>query len=221
DMDAVLRVEFVNEANQVLSGYTVTINTIVGNTVDLTTNDAVQTQVENVTAAGYDIAERPVNENAITIDNTAVTVQYKLQGVLSLTSVPNALDFGTLTYDARTKRVEDPSFDEQLVVTDTRADAKNGWRMTASLSTPMRNSEGQELINALRYMNQGKETILNQNAQIVYTNTKGISGSYAISNDWGTTANTDGIKLQINSSDTVYKGDYVGVITWKVMAGQP
>ncbi|MBO0423746.1 pectate lyase-like adhesive domain-containing protein [Enterococcus plantarum] len=221
DMDAVLRVEFVNEANQVLSGYTVTINTIVGNTVDLTTNDAVQTQVENVTAAGYDIAERPANENAITIDNTAVTVQYKLQGVLSLTSVPNALDFGTLTYDARTKRVEDPSFDEQLVVTDTRADAKNGWRMTASLSTPMRNSEGQELVNALRYMNQGKETILSQDAQVIYTNTKGTAGSYAISDGWGKTSDTDGIKLQINSSDTVYTGDYVGVITWKVMAGQP
>lgn len=177
--------------------------------------------MENVTAAGYEIAERPINETAVKIDNTTVTVQYKLQGVLSLTSVPSVLDFGTLTYNATTKRVDDPHFDNQLVVTDTRADATNGWRMTASLSTPMRNGNGQELVNALRYVNQGKETILNQNAQVVHTNAKGVSGSYVISNEWGTTANTDGIKLQINSSDTVYTGDYVGVITWKVMTGQP
>ncbi|WP_430602385.1 hypothetical protein IGJ02_002722 [Enterococcus sp. DIV0724b] len=221
DVDAVLKVEFVNESNQVLPGYTVTINTQVGDTVNLTQKDEVKLQVENVTAAGYEIAERPINETAVKIDNTTVTVQYKLQGVLSLTSVPSVLDFGTLTYNATTKRVDDPHFDNQLVVTDTRADATNGWRMTASLSTPMRNGNGQELVNALRYVNQGKETILNQNAQVVHTNAKGVSGSYVISNEWGTTANTDGIKLQINSSDTVYTGDYVGVITWKVMTGQP
>lgn len=221
DVDAVLNVEFINEANQVLPGYTVSVDTQVGDTVDLSKNDAVQAQVATVTSAGYEIAQRPANEAAVNIDNTEVTVQYKLQGVLSLTSVPSALDFGKLTYNATTKRVEDPSFDDQLVVKDTRVDAANGWRMTASLSTPMRNSNGQELINALRYVNQGEETILNQNAQVVYTNAKGSAGSYTISNEWGTSANTDGIKLQINSSDTVYTGDYVGMITWKVMAGQP
>lgn len=221
DVDAVLNVEFVNEVDQVLSGYTVTLDTQVGDTIDLTKNTEVQGQLENVLSAGYDIAQRPENETAVKIDNTTVTVRYKLQGVLSLTSVPHALDFGTLTYDATTKRVEEPVFDEQLVVTDTRAEAANGWRMTASLSSPMQNAKGQELTNALRYVNQGKETILNQDAQVIYTNTQGTMGSYTVSNGWGTAPNTDGIKLQINSSDTVYTGDYVGVITWKVMAGQP
>lgn len=220
DVDAVLTVEFINEAEQLLSGYTVMINTQVGNSVNLTENQVVKEQLTNLIKAGYEIAQRPANETAVKIDNTTLTVQYKLQGVLSLTSVPDALDFGRLTYNATTKRVEDPQFDEQLVVTDTRADATNGWSLTASLSTPMRNSSGQELINALRYMNNGKETILNQNAQTVYT-AKGKAGSYTISDNWGKTANTDGIKLQIDSSDTVYTGDYVGVITWKVMAGSP
>lgn len=36
DVDAVLKVEFVNESNQVLPGYTVTINTQVEDTVNLT-----------------------------------------------------------------------------------------------------------------------------------------------------------------------------------------
>lgn len=221
DVDAVLTVEFLNEANQVLPGYTVKINTQVGNKIDLTQEETVTTQLTNLTKAGYDIAERPANETAVTINNTALTVQYKVQGVLSLTSVPSALDFGSLTYNATTKRVEDPEFDEQLVVTDTRADAANGWRLTATLSTPMRNGSGQELVNALRYVTGGNETILNNNAQVVYTNNKGTAGSYDVSDSWGKAANTDGIKLQIDSSDTVYTGDYVGVITWKVMAGQP
>ncbi len=221
DVDAVLSVEFLNEANQVLPGYTVKLNTQVGDTIDLTKEESVTTQLTNLTKAGYDIAERPANETAVKINNTALTVQYKLQGVLSLTSVPSALDFGSLAYNATTKRVEDPEFDKQLVVTDTRADAANGWRLTATLTTPMKNGSGQELVNALRYVADGKETILNTNAQVVYTNSKGTAGSFDVSDSWGKTANTDGIKLQINSSDTVYTGDYVGVITWKVMAGQP
>ncbi|MBO0422751.1 WxL domain-containing protein [Enterococcus plantarum] len=221
DVDAVLSVEFLNEANQVLPGYTVKLDTQVGDTIDLTKEESVTTQLTNLTKAGYDIAERPADETAVKINNTALTVQYKLQGVLSLTSVPSALDFGSLAYNATTKRVEDPEFDKQLVVTDTRADAANGWRLTATLTTSMKNDSGQELVNALRYVTDGKETILNTNAQVIYTNSKGTAGSFDVSDSWGKTANTDGIKLQINSSDTVYTGDYVGVITWKVMAGQP
>ncbi len=221
DVEALLKVEFVNEANQILSEYTTTLNTQVGNTIDLTQNISIINQLTSIEKAGYDIVKRPINENEVKINSTLVTVQYNIQGILSLTSVPSTFNFGTLTYDATTKRLENPSLDEQLIVTDTRADATNGWRLTASLSTPMQNTDGRELIDALRYVNQGKETVLNEAEQIIYANTKGTTGSYTVSNDWGTTANTDGIKLQINSSDMVYTGEYVGVITWKVMAGQP
>ncbi|WP_176274529.1 WxL domain-containing protein, partial [Enterococcus sp. 7D2_DIV0200] len=221
DTPSVLNVQFINEANQVLQGYSVIINTKVGDTLNLTRNTAVQTQLRKITNAGYEIAKRPANETAVNINNTTLTVQYKLQGVLSLTSVPSSIDFGSLTYNATTKRVEDPVIDKHLIVTDTRADVANGWGLTATLTTPMKNGNGQELVNALRYVTGGKEIILNNNAQVVYINSKGTAGSLDVSDNWGKTANTDGIKLQINSSDTVYTGNYVGVITWKVMAGQP
>ncbi|GGC90766.1 pectate lyase-like adhesive domain-containing protein [Enterococcus wangshanyuanii] len=221
DVDAVLTVEFINELGQVLPGYTITIDSQVGDKIDLTKEERVTKQLTDLESAGYEIAERPDNETEVVINNTEVTVRYKLQGILSLASAPNALDFGSLTYNATTKRVDDPSIDQPLIVTDTRADTANGWTLTASLSTPMRNTEGQELVNALRYVYRGKETILDTNAQTVFLNADGSAGSIDISNSWGSQTGTDGVKLQIESSDIVHTGNYVGVITWKVMAGQP
>lgn len=220
--DAVLTVEFVNELDQLLPGYTVTIEDyLIGDGVDLTKNQAVINQLTALESAGYEIAERPANETAILLDEAEVTVRYKIQGVLSLASAPNSLDFGTLVYDATTQRVEDPDIDQPLIVTDTRAEAENGWRLTATLSTPMKTDDGKELVNALRYVYQGQETILDTNAQTVYLNTAGSAGSFNVSNSWGNQTGTDGVKLQISSSDIVHTGSYTGVITWKVMAGQP
>lgn len=221
DVDAVLTVEFINEINQLLPGYTIKINGQVGDQIDLTKEEQVTKQLADLESAGYEIAERPENETAISINNTEVTVRYKLQGVLSLASAPSNLDFGSLTYNATTKRVDNPDVDQPLIVTDTRAETANGWTLTASLSTPMRNSEGQELINALRYVYKGEETILDTNAQTVFLNTEGSAGSFDISNSWGNQQGTDGVKLQIGSADTIHTGSYVGIITWKVMAGQP
>lgn len=219
--EGVLTVEFVNELNQVLPGYTITIDGLVGDTIDLTKEERVTDQLADLESAGYEIVERPGNETGIALNNIAVTVRYKIQGVLSLASAPNALDFGNLTYNATTKRVEDPTIDQPLIVTDTRAETTSGWRLTATLSTAMKNANGQELVNALRYVYKGEETILDTNAQVVYLNTTGSTGRFEVSNSWGTQKGTDGVKLQIGSTDTVYTGNYVGVITWKVMAGQP
>ncbi|MFD1901113.1 WxL domain-containing protein [Enterococcus termitis] len=220
-VDAVLTVEFTNELGQILPGYTITIDGLIGDEIDLTKEERVVKQLEELMNAGYEIAERPANETMVILDSTEVTVQYKLQGILSLASAPNALDFGSLAYNATTKRVEDPSIDQPLIVTDTRADTANGWTLTASLSSPMRNSDGQELVNALRYVYKGQETILDANDQTVYLNTNGSAGSFEVSDSWGNQSGTDGVKLQIGSSDTIHTGNYVGVITWKVMAGQP
>lgn len=219
--DAVLIVEFVNEVDQLLPGYTITIDGLIGDEIDLTKDEQVVKQLEDLVNAGYEISERPMNETAVVLNETEVTVRYKLQGVLSLASAPSALDFGSLTYNATTKRVEDPSIDQPLIVTDTRANTEDGWMLTASLSTPMMNGDGQELINALRYVYNGHETILDTNAQTVFLNTEGAAGSLDISNSWGNQTGTDGVKLQIGSADTIHTGNYVGVITWKVMAGQP
>lgn len=222
DADAVLTVEFINELDQVLPGYTLTLDGYqVGDEIDLTQKQVVVEQIANLENAGYEIVERPANEAAVKLDQTEVTVQYRIKGVLTLASAPDTLDFGSLTYNAQTQRVEDPEFDEDLVVADTRAGTTNGWTMTASLSSPLVNEDGNELINALRYVSQGQERILSQFDQPIYTNTSGSAGVFNISDMWGTESQTDGLKLQIDGRDNVFSGRYTGVITWKVMAGQP
>ncbi|ALS00011.1 hypothetical protein ATZ33_01020 [Enterococcus silesiacus] len=220
DISATLTVKFIGELTNELH---VPI-TLEGNTtdkVDLTIDKSVQTVVSDLVAKGYtklpwDNADA---ENATPY--TAGTVIYKFQGNLALDSVPATLNFGKLTYDAKTKRVENPIFKEKLVVSDTRANPAQGWHLTATLTSPMTNNKGQELVNALRYVEQGQETILDANAQVIYANNEGKDGKFAVSDSWGTAQGTDGIKLQMNSSDTVYTGDYIGTITWKIMAGQP
>lgn len=221
DSSAVLTVNFVNEANQILRGYTVLISGLVGDTIDLTQQSTVQTQLSNVTNAGYDIVARPTNETAVSLNNAAVMVQYKVQGVISLASVPSTLGFGSLSYEAATKRIDNPTVDKKLIITDTRADASTGFKMTATLSTPMTNVNGKTLANALRYVYKGSEKVLDVNAQEVYINSSGATGNYTVSDTWGDNKGTDGVKLQLGSSEVVYTGDYTGVITWKVMAGQP
>ena len=140
---------------------------------------------------------------------------------LKIESAPSRIDFGTLTYDATTKRIENPTIDSPLVVLDRRSGAISGWTLTATVSTPMKNEDEKELTRALRYVHNGKETILGMDAQIVGQNTTGTPGRYVISDHWGKEKGSDGLKLQLDSSDSVYTGNYIGVITWKLMAGQP
>lgn len=213
-------VEFVNELDQLIPEYTINLDKV-SDKVDMTKEQKVMDQLSDLTRSGYEITERPENETVISLEDAEMKVRYKIQGGLSLTSAPKSLDFGSLTYNATTQRVDNPTIDQPLIVTDTRADTANGWTLTAALTTPMKNTEGKELIDALRFVYEGEETIVDANAQNVYLNKNGLAGSLNVSNTWGNQAGTDGMKLQIGSSDIVYTGSYTGVITWKIMAGQP
>lgn len=142
-------------------------------------------------------------------------------GSLSLESVPVSFNFGSIVYDARTQRIDNPNYNNKIIVKDTRAVTTGGWSMTATLTEPMKNNQGKFLLEALRYVYGGKESILSDNAQVVYKKSDGGVGSYSVSDSWGDSSGTDGLKLQIESSDVVYTGNYTGVITWKLMAGTP
>lgn len=216
-----INIRFLNEKGEPFPGMNLTYTGYEGTTLNLVDKDSeIKGHLDKLITSGYQLVSRP-EETTFTFAVEPQNVDYHLTGIVRLTSVPNIINFGKIAYTGMSQRIENPKLDNKLIIEDTRADAKNGWQMSATLSTPMRNSKGQELVNALRYVNQGKETILDQNAQVVYNNVKEIPGSYDISSNWGDTANSNGIKLQINSSDKIYIGDYVGVITWKVMEGQP
>lgn len=217
--EATLTVEFVNENNQVLPVYTLTLNRMIGDQIDLDKEPEVLSQIDTVLNAGYEITERP--ESSVHIEEAQVTVRYHVQGMLFIVSAPETLDFGTLTYNAQTQRVESPNYEKDLIISDMRAIRNDGWTVTANLSTPMVNEDNKELTNALRYVRSGEEHILNQFDLPIYDAGLIEGNRTNISWLWRFPGQTDGLKLQIDGRDDVFTGRYTGVITWKVMAGQP
>ncbi|MBP2099964.1 RICIN domain-containing protein [Enterococcus rivorum] len=218
---AKLSVDFMNEAGTLLPGYNLTLNGFVGDPIDLTKEQEVIDQLLNIKRAGYEIVGKPENETSVAMNTTAVSVKYKLQGLITLSSAPKTLDFGTLTYDAKDKKVDSPSFDQKLVVTDTRADASKGFSVTAALTKPLTNEKGDELKDVLSYVYQDEEKKLTEYGQEIYRSNSGIPGSYAITDVWENPEEPDGLKLKIKGTTMLYTGKYQGVITWKIMAGQP
>ncbi|UUV99462.1 pectate lyase-like adhesive domain-containing protein [Vagococcus luciliae] len=221
EIDSVLTIHFVNEANKVLDTYTTTINAKVGDTVDLTKDSGVVKQIDTLESDGYFLVSRPDKESNFNVTDTAMTINYGVKGTVGFESVPTELDFGTVKYTALINRVEKPEYDKNLVVRDTRADAKNGWSISAAVTTPLQTTDGKQLTDVLRYVSNGKELVLSDASQLIYSDTSGKAGSFDISNSWGDTKQSDGIKLQLSDSGDIYTGSYIGEITWKIMEGQP
>ncbi|HEY4544498.1 MAG TPA: WxL domain-containing protein, partial [Tissierellaceae bacterium] len=218
---SLVKVVFVNEADQTLDGYTINIDTEVGNTLNLEENAQVKKTLEDLISAGYEISEKPSNAANYVVNDVSETVTYKIKGIISLSSIPTSIDFGKIEYSAKSFRVEDPVYDNKLEVTDTRANASDGWVLTATLTKPMTNASGDILKNALVYVDGKTETVLNASTLNVYKNSDGRAGVYNITDKWGNTSNSNGLKLQVYDTDVLKKGDYQGEVTWNVIPGQP
>ncbi|MGL4696149.1 pectate lyase-like adhesive domain-containing protein [Enterococcus larvae] len=235
NMDAVLTVEFEDESGTVLSGYTITIGEgqdidtalNVGDVIDLTSSafQAVQDQLAALETAGYEISIRPTDETSLTITETEQTVTYTVTGQLFLKSAPLKVDFGNITYNAKVQRVDNPTTDGDLVVTDTRANKSDGWTLYAALTTNMTNaSTGSVMNEALWYVNGNGDEIpltLDYGNQTIYTNSSG--GTFDVTSTWGSTSEDPGLKLIADPTKTTVSsvGTYAGVVTWTIMAGQP
>ncbi|MBL1228253.1 hypothetical protein IW492_03265 [Enterococcus sp. BWB1-3] len=232
---SVLTAVFVNEENQVMPGYTLTIGEgqaidtalNVGDVIDLTGSEfqAVQDQLTALETAGYEISVRPENETNFSITETAQTVTYKVTGQLFLKSAPSTVDFGSITYNAKVQRVDNPGTDGDLVVTDTRANQAAGWTLYAALTTNMKNDKTGSIMNeALWYVDSAGEELsltLDSGSQPIYTNASG--GTFDVTGTWGGTSAEPGLKLVADPTKTTVSstGNYSGVVTWTIMAGQP
>lgn len=223
DIDSVVTLKFVNEVDKVIDDYTTTIKAKVGDTIDLTQHKTLIEQIAVLNKDGYliDQDNRPDKETSFPVTDTDVVVTYKIYGTLQFHSVPTELDFGKVTYLARPNRVEKPTYDKNLVVRDTRSGNADGFRVTASVTTPLQTKDGKKLQDVLRYVMSGKETILSEAEEPIYQVDKGKSGLHDISQNWDDKQKSDGIKLQLGSSGDIFTGQYTGEITWKIMEGQP
>ncbi|UUV99460.1 pectate lyase-like adhesive domain-containing protein [Vagococcus luciliae] len=221
DIDAVLTISFINEAGKVLDDYTTTVKALVGDTLDLTKDKNIKTQQELLKSNGYLLGSGPDQETAFKVTDTEMTLVYHVEGTVMIQSVPTVLDFGTVKYTASPNRVEKPTYDKPLVVSDTRANVTDGWSMYAQMSSPLQTTDGKVLEDVIHYVSNGKDTVLSENSQAIFSDKENKAGIYDISNGWGDKPKSDGIKLELGSSGDIHTGSYTGEITWKIMEGQP
>ncbi|MBP1043599.1 hypothetical protein I6N95_21465 [Vagococcus sp. BWB3-3] len=228
-----LKVQFVNENDEVMAGYTLTITEkngeklVVSDEVDLTDPQyGVTTQLTALETAGFEIVTRPAKEQAFYLDNTEVTATYKVTGLVYLSSAPTTIDFGTVSYDAKVKQVDDGVYEGDLVVNDTRA-TKSKWLLGAKLKSQMTNTDDGtvQLVDSLQYVSGDDTLILNDGLQSIYQETDSTEKNLKVTNisdTWGKNKESDGLKLVVDPSKAkVLKGTYTGVIEWQFMEATP
>lgn len=153
-------------------------------------------------------------------------VSTQVEGGVYLLSVPKSINFGTITYDATVKTVDDGVYDQSLIVSDTRL-KKSKWTLGAKLISQMTliDKPNIKLVDALQYVNEGKSLILSENLQPIYQAAESsdeTAQAINISDTWGTTKDSDGIKLVVDPSKSkILSGEYEGEIEWQLMEGQP
>ncbi|NKC68416.1 lectin-like domain-containing protein [Vagococcus fluvialis] len=153
-------------------------------------------------------------------------VSTRVDGGVYLLSAPKQIDFGTVTYDATVKKIDDGIYDQSLIVSDTRI-KKSKWSLSAKLISQMSliNNADIELVDSLQYVNGDKTLILSENLQPIYTtaeNSEEMDRIVNISDTWGSTKDSNGIKLVIDPTKSkITNGQYTGEIEWQLMEATP
>ncbi|MHC5247439.1 mucin-binding protein [Enterococcus sp. LJL90] len=191
--------------------------------INLATNTEVLAKISSVTNHGYTLETtgRP-NPETVTFTETTQSVNYLFSGILAIESAPSSIDFGTIVFDATVQRRDNPNLNgEKLVISDNRAKVDGGWTLTATLTKEMTNDQTKSVMsNALVYVDANlKEVPLSDEEQTIAVNATG--GNQVITDSWGTTADSEGLKLIADPSETTFSnlGSYNGQITWTVTAG--
>ncbi|MBC2319922.1 leucine-rich repeat domain-containing protein [Listeria booriae] len=139
-----------------------------------------------------------------------ITVQ---QNDLTLTSVPDFLNFGTQKITSSTQTYQRADTGWEIVVDDNRK-AKHDWTLTASLAAPMKGTNGQILADSLIYKDgNGTETPLTQQALAVYNYhpTENTPDSTKIK--W---ADDEGILMKVKAGEA-YAQEYQGQVEWSLV----
>ena len=160
-----------------------------------------------------------VNGESREISRESNKVNSTIAGGLVISSRPETIDFGEVSYKAKDFTVDNPSVSDPLEVTDTRSDKTDGWSLTAKVVTPL-NDNGKVLDGNMVYRKAGKDLDINS-TQVIYSNQDQSKTKVDVTETWGNTADSDGVKLKFKYTDKMKKGSYTGVIRWTLMAGQP
>lgn len=139
-----------------------------------------------------------------------ITVQ---QNDLTLTSVPDVLNFGTQKIASSTQTYQRSDANWEIVVDDNRK-AKHDWTLTASLAAPMKGTNGQILADSLIYKDgDGTETPLTQQALAVYNYHPTEDTPDTTKIKW---ADDEGILMKVKAGEA-YAQEYQGQVEWSLV----
>ena len=138
-------------------------------------------------------------------------------GSLRIVEGPTEIDFGKVDYLAKNQRVEDPKIKGKLEVADTRHGAKK-WTLQATLEEPLKDGT-KVLPSEVKYKTDTDDITLSSAAKPIYENTQ-QTNHVVVSDSWGTKPGSNGIKLNVKSTDKLSKGTYVGKIRWTVLEAE-
>lgn len=147
-------------------------------------------------------------------------------GTVEILSFPNNINFGTISYTGSVIKVDNGTYDNDLIISDTRA-RKEKWTLGAKLIKQMAKigEEKTELTDSLQYVNGDKITVLSKDLQPVYqSSSKDLEGNdfTNVSKSWGTDKGSNGLKLVVDPSKSkMLKGEYEGIIEWQLMEATP
>lgn len=162
-------------------------------------------------------AEFVVNKASKTIYQKSNLTESTVSGGLRIVSAPTMIDFGEIKYLAKKQRIDNPAISGKLEVADTREGSKD-WDLLVSIEEPLKDGDT-VLPSKLRYKNSDDDLVLTSEAKLVYENTKEQT-NVVISDNWGTTPNSEGVKLEFDSTDKIKEGNYTGKIRWTVVDGK-
>ncbi|WP_207696415.1 hypothetical protein DOK67_0000793 [Enterococcus sp. DIV0212c] len=141
-------------------------------------------------------------------------VKFYYKGVLEFSSVPSEMNFGTKAMDGNEIRVNQPSYDAPLVVSDSRSDKKS-WTLKAKMTTPLTNNNGKIIVGAIRYKSPGKEEFsLNDGTQDLLTASN--TAIYDVSATWGALRDSPGFKFELPAVKVKELGKYKGIIEYSL-----
>ncbi|HCM88378.1 MULTISPECIES: MucBP domain-containing protein [Vagococcus] len=166
-------------------------------------------------------ASYQVNGQTVEINKKSNVARSTIAGGLRLVSAPDTIDFGKMTYMAKATSIDNPSIDDRLVVSDTRSNSEDGWQLNVALVVPLTKATGEVLDGEVIYKNGKDEHELTSAEYPIYTKKATDQANVDVTDSWGTTAKSDGIKLKFKATDAPKTGSYTGKIRWTLMAGQP
>ena len=160
----------------------------------------------------------------LTVGNYKKIIKMTLSGgELSLTG-PSSIDFDTLTYQAKDYRMDTPTIDQSLVVSDMRSSQSVGWRLYISQVTPM-TLVGEDgtldtehvLPKALKYKLKDEEITLKSESSEIYAHEPGGIKEVKIIDKEVSNEDSVGVKFALKSSEKPEVGHYRGLIRWTLV----